>query len=123
MRAVRATNTKPELIVRPIAHAMGFRYRLHRRDLPGTPDIVFGPRRAAVFVHGCFWHRHDCARGRRTPRANADFWEAKLTANAVRDARTAAALAHAGWTVLTIWECETRDRADVAARLRALLER
>ena len=121
MRAVRAADTKPEMIVRRIAHGMGYRYRLHGRDLPGRPDLVFRPRRKVVFVHGCFWHGHrDCRRSRR-PKGNADFWNAKLQRNMDRDAAQIEALENAGWRVLVIWECQTKSPAEVAALLRSFL--
>lgn len=122
MRAVRSRDTRPEMIVRRMLHGMGYRYRLHRADLPGRPDIVFPGRRRVVFVHGCFWHGHGCARGARTPRANRDYWVAKIARNVARDAGTRAALEAAGWGVAVVWECELRDRGAVAARLRAFLD-
>lgn len=123
MRAVKSRDTTPEMVVRRIVHALGFRYRLHRRDLPGAPDLVFPGRRKVVFVHGCFWHGHDCPRGARAPKTNADYWRAKITRNVARDARNAQALADAGWHVLTVWECETPKgkRAALEAKLKAFL--
>ncbi len=108
MAAVKGKNTKPELIVRRALHAAGFRFRLHRRDLPGRPDIVLPRHRTAVFVHGCFWHGHDCRRGRR-PSTNVDFWGPKLDRNVERDLANQAALEAAGWQVVTIWECSLAD--------------
>jgi len=124
MRAVRSVDTRPEMIVRRLLHAMGYRYRLHRRDLPGAPDIVFPGRRKLIFVHGCFWHGHDCARGARMPAANADYWRSKIARNLVRDADHLAALRQAGWQALVIWECQlkVRDRPALTALLRAFLE-
>ena len=112
------------MIVRRLLHAMGYRYRLHRRDLPGAPDIVFPGRRKLIFVHGCFWHGHDCARGARMPAANADYWRSKIARNLVRDADHLAALHQAGWQALVIWECQlkVRDRPALTALLRAFLE-
>jgi DNA mismatch endonuclease (patch repair protein) len=104
MAAVRGKNTKPELAVRAALFAAGYRYRLHLRDLPGSPDIVLPRYRLAVFVHGCFWHGHDCARGRR-PTSNTEFWNTKLDGNRARDRANRAALEAAGWTVTTIWQC------------------
>lgn len=104
MAAVRGRDTKPEWAVRVLLFAAGYRYRLHRRDLPGSPDIVLPRYRVAVFVHGCFWHGHDCARGRR-PTSNVDFWTAKLNGNIERDKRNQAALKSAGWRVIVIWAC------------------
>jgi DNA mismatch endonuclease (patch repair protein) len=104
MAAVRGKNTKPELAVRSALFARGYRYRLHRRDLPGSPDIVLPRYRVAVFVHGCFWHGHDCPRGRR-PTSNVEFWCAKLDGNLARDRANRAALEAAGWAVAVIWQC------------------
>jgi DNA mismatch endonuclease, patch repair protein len=123
MRAVRAKNTKPELIVRRLVHGMGYRYRLHDRDLPGTPDLVFRSRRKVIFVHGCFWHQHKgCARASE-PRSNVRFWRPKLARNAKRDAEQLRRLTTAGWTVLVIWECETKDGRDLVSRLRRFVRR
>lgn len=109
MARVRSADTKPEMIVRSIAHALGYRYRLHVRSLPGSPDLVFPRKRKVIFVHGCFWHRHDGC-GRTTfPKTRADYWNAKFLANVARDAAQAAALRELGWSTLTIWECETRN--------------
>lgn len=123
MRRVKGRDTGPELRVRKILTGLGARYRLHRADLPGRPDIVLPGRRLAVFVHGCFWHGHDCARGSRVPQARRDYWTAKIAGNRARDARNAEALAANGWRVETVWECELKARALPAleARLRALL--
>lgn len=120
MRAVRGKDTGPEMIVRRLVHGMGYRYRLHGRDLPGKPDLVFRLRRRTVFVHGCFWHGHDCARAAR-PQANAEFWQAKLDRNVERDAAQLQALDAAGWTALVVWECETKDAPRLASRLRDFL--
>lgn len=121
MARVRAKDTTPEMRVRSLVHRMGYRFRLHRKDLPGTPDLVFGPRRKAIFVHGCFWHGHDCKRGARLPAANRDYWTAKLARNAARDRASLAALEERGWSVLTVWECEIRDDK-LAERLAGFLE-
>lgn len=123
MRRVKARNTSPEMIVRRALTKLGARYRLHRKDLPGHPDIVMPGRRLALFVHGCFWHGHDCARGARVPKANRDYWVAKVERNRARDVRTREALAAAGWRVETIWECELKDAAALEARLSRLLFR
>lgn len=104
MAAVKGRNTKPEVTVRKALHAAGYRFRLHRKDLPGRPDVVLPRHHVAVFVHGCFWHGHDCRRGRR-PTSNAGFWDIKLARNVERDDAAADALATAGWVVVTIWEC------------------
>ena len=123
MAAIRAKDTKPELIVRRIVHALGYRYRLHRRDLPGKPDLVFGPRRKVIFVHGCFWHMHpkaNCLDARR-PKSNFGYWTPKLARNVARDAEHVATLRKLGWRVLVIWECETKDTANLAARVTKFL--
>lgn len=117
MAAVRGKNTKPELVVRRALHAAGFRFRLHRRDLPGRPDIVLPRHRVAVFVHGCFWHGHDCPRGRR-PTSNVEFWGPKLDRNLERDSEATAALERSGWRHVAIWECSVV--AGVEALLRDL---
>jgi DNA mismatch endonuclease, patch repair protein len=109
MSAIRAKNSKPEMTVRRLVYGMGFRYRLHRRDLPGKPDLVFGPRGKVIFVHGCFWHQHPdpaCLDGR-LPKSRTEYWHAKLAKNVERDRLHCEALAAAGWRVMTIWECET----------------
>jgi DNA mismatch endonuclease (patch repair protein) len=123
MRRVKGRNTTPELKVRKALTALGVRYRLNRKDLPGSPDIVMAGRRLAIFVHGCFWHGHDCARGSRVPKANREYWTAKVARNVARDVRTAAELAAAGWRVETIWECDLRDAAALKARLEGMLAR
>src|SRR5262245_18612210 len=109
MRAVKSSNTAPEIAVRKSAHALGLRFRLNRSDLPGKPDLVFPARRAALFVHGCFWHGHDCARGARMPATNRAYWQAKIGRNMKRDRASLAALRKLGWKGAVIWECETRD--------------
>jgi DNA mismatch endonuclease, patch repair protein len=109
MRSVKSANTGPELVVRRAAHAAGLRFRLHRSDLPGKPDLVFPGRRAVLFVHGCFWHGHHCARGARMPEANRDYWRAKIARNEARDRSSLAALKKLGWSAHVIWECEARD--------------
>lgn len=122
MAAVRGKNTKPEIAVRRVLSAMGYRYRLHRRDLPGNPDIVFVARRAVVFVHGCFWHRHTCRFGRAMPATRVEFWRTKFEANVARDRRAKAKLKRLGWRVLVVWECQLKDCEGVAERLRTFLE-
>jgi DNA mismatch endonuclease (patch repair protein) len=112
MRAVKSIDTKPEMIVRRLAHQLGFRFRLHRKSLPGCPDLVFVALRKAIFVNGCFWHGHDCKRGARLPKTNAPYWSAKIAANRRRDAQARTDLAAAGWDALTVWECAT-GRPDV----------
>ncbi len=121
MRRVKGSGTAPELAVRRLIWSLGGRYRLNRKDLPGRPDIVLAGRRLAIFVHGCFWHGHDCARGARVPKANQQYWVAKVARNRARDEAARAALAAAGWRVATIWECELRDGAALEARARSWL--
>ena len=121
MRRVKGRDTTPEVKVRRALTALGARYRLHRKDLPGSPDIVLPGRRLALFVHGCFWHGHDCARGARVPKANRDYWVAKLARNRARDAWSRTALEAAGWRVEILWECELKDVA-LRARLAQLLK-
>ncbi len=122
MALVRAKDTKPELLVRRLVHGMGYRYRLHRRDLPGTPDLVFPGRGKVIFIHGCFWHRHAGCALARLPKSRGDFWLPKLTANAERDARNVRALRRLGWGVLTIWECQLGESATLANRIRRFLD-
>ena len=121
MRAVKSRDTGPELEVRRLLREIAPGYRLHRADLPGKPDIVYGRRKLAIFVHGCFWHGHDCARGARAPKANAQYWTAKIGRNRARDARTLAALAAAGWRTLVVYECELKDAAALRLKLGAAL--
>ncbi len=121
MSRIRGRNTKPELVVRRIAHALGFRFRLHRRDLPGCPDIVFPRYRAAILVHGCFWHRHPDCKYAYSPKTRVQFWEEKFEGNVVRDRRNALALSDLGWRTMVIWECETKDHAAVAERIASFL--
>lgn len=110
MSRIRGRDTKPEMLIRRGLHARGFRFRLHARDLPGRPDLVFPRRRAVILIHGCFWHGHDCPMFR-LPASRADFWQTKIEATRARDARAADALAEAGWRQLTIWECAVRGPA------------
>ncbi|MGR3467010.1 MAG: very short patch repair endonuclease [Shimia sp.] len=125
MAAIRAKGMKPEMAVRRLVHAMGYRYRLHRKDLPGKPDLVFGPRRKVIFVNGCFWHRHedpDCKIAR-LPKSRLDYWLPKLERNVARDAAACKALEAAGWDVFEVWECQTKrgDLDALADRLRDFL--
>ena len=122
MRQVKGKGTAPELKVRKALTALGARYRLHRADLPGKPDIVMPGRRLAIFVHGCFWHGHDCARGSRVPKDNRDYWVGKVARNRARDEQSRAALATLGWRVETIWECDLKDADVLKLRLSALLD-
>lgn len=117
MARVRGRDTGPERAVRRILTRLGLRYRLQRRDLPGSPDIVMAGRRAALFVHGCFWHGHDCRRGVRQPKANAAYWSAKIARNRERDALAGDALDALGWRILVVWECELKDEPALTARL------
>lgn len=122
MRRVKARDTGPEMAVRRLLRARGHTgYRLHRADLPGRPDIAFVGRRAAVFVHGCFWHGHACPRGARAPKANAAYWAAKIARNRARDAEALARLEAMGWRVFTVWECALRDAAALSAALDAFV--
>lgn len=122
MSAVRGKNTRPELIVRRLLFQMGYRYRLHGRDLPGKPDLVFPSRHKLVFVHGCFWHGHGCQKGR-LPKSGLDYWEPKITANRERDARQLEELKCLGWKTLTIWQCELNDATQLAIKVRKFLGR
>lgn len=121
MSRIRGKDTSPELIVRSLVFSMGYRYRLHDKRLPGSPDLVFKGRRKIIFVHGCFWHMHDCRYGQVRPKANATFWETKRKRNVQRDQDNMAALQAAGWEVFVAWECETKDRAALAQRLNGFL--
>lgn len=121
MRAVKSRDTAPEMSVRRIAHAMGYRFRLHRRDLPGTPDLVFPARRVALFVNGCFWHGHNCRRGIRKPKANAAYWRRKIARNRERDAAARRALRALGWRVGVVWECRAAPNAALGRVLRGFL--
>lgn len=120
MAKVRSKGTKPEMRVRRLVHGMGYRYRLHRIDLPGKPDMVFGPRRKVIFVHGCFWHGHDCSLGR-IPKSRVDYWTAKIAANCARDERQLEALGAEGWRVLVIWECQLKDIESVGSSIKLFL--
>lgn len=117
MRAVKGKDTTPELSVRRMAHAMGYRFRLHRKDLPGKPDIVFPKFRKVIFVHGCFWHGHDCARGVRVPVHNREYWRSKIKRNRERDSATANMLTEMGWKDTVLWECEIKDEARLRRNL------
>ncbi len=122
MRSVKGRGTQPELAVRKLIWSLGGRYRLNRADLPGKPDIVLAGRRLTVFVHGCFWHGHDCARGARIPKANREYWTAKVSRNRARDGVATNALEVTGWRVEVVWECELKDRPGLEARVRGWLE-
>jgi DNA mismatch endonuclease (patch repair protein) len=118
MAKVRGKDTGPEMRVRRLAHRMGLRFRLHRKDLPGRPDLVFPGRGLVVFVHGCFWHRHEGCRRATTPSTRQEFWQAKFDANVQRDKRQIRDLEALGWRVLVIWECELKDEATIESELR-----
>jgi DNA mismatch endonuclease, patch repair protein len=113
MSRVRGKDTTPEMRVRRAAHALGLRFRLHRKDLPGKPDLVFPKHRVALFVHGCFWHRHPACSKASMPKSRKEFWREKFDANVARDARAEAALEKMGWRVVKVWECETKHDADI----------
>lgn len=121
MRRVKGRDTTPEMKVRKALTRLGARYRLHRKDLPGKPDIVLPGRRLAIFVHGCFWHGHSCARGARVPKQNQDYWLAKVGRNRARDVANRLALQAASWRVETIWECDLKDEQALTERLTTLL--
>jgi DNA mismatch endonuclease (patch repair protein) len=113
MSRIRGQDTKPEMFVRSMVHSMGYRFRLHRRDLPGKPDMVFPRLRKVIFVHGCFWHMHDCRYGTVVPQTNSEFWQKKRSSNAERDIRNIKAIEDAGWQALVVWECQTRTPNDL----------
>lgn len=122
MRKVKSQDTKPEMVVRRLVHRLGYRYRLHRKNLPGKPDLTFGPRRKLIFVHGCFWHRHEGCRRATTPASRQEYWLPKFKRTEIRDADNQEALYDAGWRSLVIWECETGDLEQLASRIRSFLE-
>lgn len=122
MARIVGKGTKPEMAVRRAAHALGYRFRLHRRDLPGSPDLVFPSRRLALFVHGCFWHRHAGCRLAYNPKSNVGFWQAKFEGNVTRDARAVEDLEGLGWRAEMIWECETKDFDSLCVKLKEILE-
>lgn len=122
MSRVRSRDTAPEMLVRRLTHAMGYRYRLHAKELPGRPDLVFRPRRKVIFVHGCFWHRHFGCSLARMPKSRTDFWAPKLEANRQRDLNVERALREANWAVLTIWECELGDIDRLKKKIREFLD-
>jgi DNA mismatch endonuclease, patch repair protein len=121
MRQIRKTDTGPELIVRRMLHGMGYRYRLHGAQLPGTPDIVLTRHRKVIFVHGCFWHRHDCSDGVKLPRSKPEYWGPKFERNRLRDEANIKRLQEMGWKVLIIWECEARQADHVSLALSRFL--
>ncbi|WP_223481241.1 MULTISPECIES: very short patch repair endonuclease [unclassified Pseudomonas] len=121
MSMIKSKNTKPEMLVRSVCHEMGLRYRLHRKDLPGTPDLVFPRHRLCIFVHGCFWHRHPGCKYAYTPKSRLDFWLPKLARNVERDLAAQQALQALGWRVAIIWECHTKDREFLRNEIRITL--
>lgn len=120
MSRVRSKHTQVELTVRRFVHSLGFRYRLHAKDLPGSPDIVFRKRKKVIFVHGCFWHAHGCKKGQ-LPKSNLDFWGPKLSANVSRDLKAIGDLERGGWSVLVIWQCELKDLSVLKTKIEAFL--
>lgn len=123
MSAIRSKNTKPEMVVRSLIHRLGYRYRLHCRNLPGKPDIVFISRRKIVFVHGCYWHVHNCPAGQVVPRTNTEFWQTKRQGNVDRDLRHTKALETDGWSVKVIWECQTKNPTELEGTIIQFLEK
>lgn len=117
MGRIRSKNTKPELAVRRLVHALGYRFRLHRKDLPGSPDLVFSSKRSVIFVHGCYWHRHDCKRGKFFPAVNTAFWSEKFQRTLTRDRKALRSLSELGWSAMVVWECETRDLEDLSGKV------
>lgn len=122
MGAVKTSDTRPELLIRKSLHRMGFRYALHRRDLPGTPDLVFPKKRKIVFVHGCFWHGHGCSKGK-PPKSRLSYWLPKIETNRKRDRKTARKLRRAGWSVMIVWQCETGDPEKIVGKIARFLKR
>lgn len=121
MSRIRGKDTKLEMRVRRIIWSMGLRYRLHRRDLPGCPDLVFANRRKVIFIHGCFWHRHEGCSASRIPKSNVDFWADKLEKNRLRDVTVQSHLREMGWNVLVVWECETKKREELILKIKNFL--
>lgn len=121
MAGIRNKDSAPEMRLRRLIHGMGFRYRLHVRALPGTPDVVFPARRAVIFMHGCFWHRHEGCALARLPKSRIEFWKKKLESNRLRDRNTLASLSRLGWRVLVVWECQMKDEKHVARVVRQFL--
>lgn len=122
MSAVKSKNTKPEILVRKALHAMGYRFRLHVKDLPGKPDIVLPKYKTVIFVNGCFWHRHEGCKYASTPTTNVDFWEAKFKENTTRDKQKTVLLESDGWKVVVLWTCEIKKEDELKARLQSLLK-
>ncbi len=124
MRAIKSKNMNPEMKVRKLVHSLGYRYRLHKKSLPGTPDLVFASRQKAIFVHGCFWHQHNAKKCKitRLPKSNLSYWKRKLDANVKRDKKNILRLRRKGWKVMVIWECQIRDLDRIEKRIQAFLE-
>lgn len=122
MRRVRSRDTKPEQRLRKLVWGLGYRYRKHRRDVPGNPDLAFIGRKRAIFLHGCFWHRHDCSSGRRSPKSCAAFWTEKFHRNVMRDAVVAKSLKRAGWKALVVWECELHSPPVIEQKIKRFLD-
>jgi DNA mismatch endonuclease (patch repair protein) len=122
MSRVRGKNTSAELKIRSLIHRLGFRFRLHRKDLPGKPDLIFPSRKKVIFVHGCFWHGHDCSRGHRIPKTHSEYWVEKIRRNSERDAAQLSKLNALGWAVLVIWECEIEKIEVVSTKICLFLQ-
>lgn len=121
MAAIKGKNTKPEMVVRRLVHRLGYRYRLHRKDLPGKPDLVFSRHHKIIEIYGCYWHMHDCPYGWVVPKTNAEFWQNKRLSNVARDKKNIAALTELGWKVLVLWECQTKDTAQLEECIKQFL--
>ena len=121
MSRIRDKNTRPEMFVRSLTHHMGYRYRLHQKNLPGKPDLVFKRHKKVIFVHGCFWHMHNCRYGKVTPKTNRKFWQTKREGNVTRDKANIRKLRRLGWKVLTVWECQTRNEDKLTKKLEKFL--
>lgn len=121
MRAVRSKDTSPELIVRKVSFSLGYRHRLHRKDLPGKPDIVYPSKKKVIFVHGCFWHGHDCKRGARVPKNNREYWINKIEKNRKRDKKNQSLLTESGWDYLILWECQIKEHDILVEKLKSFL--
>lgn len=123
MRAIKSKGMKPEMIVRRLVHSRGYRYRLHRKNLPGTPDLVFPGRKKVIFVHGCFWHQHKDCKISRVPKSNQDYWIPKLEKNKARDQEHQYSLKKLGWDVLVLWECELKELEKIGKRVKGFLDK
>lgn len=121
MQSVRTRDTGPEKVIRSLLHNLGYRFRLHRKDLPGTPDIVFPGRKKIIFVHGCFWHGHSCSKGK-LPKSKTEFWSSKVRRNQERDDQNLSQLNHQGWNTMVVWQCELRDKETLTKKIIEFLE-